>query len=234
MSERATVLMQRLEIEQDGAIALLTYSVNDQGQLTIWHTEVPEHLRGKGIGGQLMFGHERFAQNQVGGPLRPLVDPRAQESDLGGRQRFPFIGRRHFGIEDDTGHEMNKGTFGAVAGNDVHLVLAAFQGVLPGGQGKLSFGALAGMAFEAGMFEDRLNIADEINGIRRRLGQAGRINDRRKRGRRAPTEAEKSQAGNFFPSLNHPMRACFTGTQHAIQSEFPSEIRRSFWDNNSF
>lgn len=54
MSERATVRMHRLEIEQDGAIALLTYSVNDQSQLTIWHTEVPEHLRGKGIGGQLV------------------------------------------------------------------------------------------------------------------------------------------------------------------------------------
>jgi predicted GNAT family acetyltransferase len=54
MSERAKVLMQRLEIEQDGAIAFLNYSVNDQGQLTIWHTEVPEHLRGKGIGGQLV------------------------------------------------------------------------------------------------------------------------------------------------------------------------------------
>ena len=54
MSERDTVLMQRLEIEQDGVTALLNYSVNDQGQLTIWHTEVPEHLRGKGIGGQLV------------------------------------------------------------------------------------------------------------------------------------------------------------------------------------
>jgi len=54
MSERATVLMQRLEIEQDGAIAFLNYSVNDQHQLTIWHTEVPEHLRGKGVGGQLV------------------------------------------------------------------------------------------------------------------------------------------------------------------------------------
>jgi len=54
MSERDTVLMQRLEIEQDGVIAFLNYSVNDQRQLTIWHTEVPEHLRGKGIGGQLV------------------------------------------------------------------------------------------------------------------------------------------------------------------------------------
>ena len=54
MSERATVLMQRLEIEQDGATAFLNYSVNDQHQLTIWHTEVPEHLRRKGIGGQLV------------------------------------------------------------------------------------------------------------------------------------------------------------------------------------
>ena len=54
MSERDTVLMQRLEIEQDGAIAFLNYSVNDQRQLTIWHTEVPDHLRGKGVGGQLV------------------------------------------------------------------------------------------------------------------------------------------------------------------------------------
>ena len=54
MSERATVLMQRLEIEQDGATAFLNYSVDGERQLTIWHTEVPEHLRGKGIGGQLV------------------------------------------------------------------------------------------------------------------------------------------------------------------------------------
>ena len=54
MSERDTVRMQRLEIEQAGATAFLNYSVNDQGQLTIWHTEVPEHLRGKGVGGQLV------------------------------------------------------------------------------------------------------------------------------------------------------------------------------------
>ena len=54
MSARDRVLMQRLEIEQDGAIAFLNYSVNDQHQLTIWHTEVPKHLRGKGIGGQLV------------------------------------------------------------------------------------------------------------------------------------------------------------------------------------
>lgn len=54
MSERNPVLMQRLEIDQDGAIAFLNYSVNDQHQLTIWHTEVPEHLRGKGVGGQLV------------------------------------------------------------------------------------------------------------------------------------------------------------------------------------
>jgi uncharacterized protein len=54
MSEHDTVRLHRLEIEQDGVIAFLTYSVDDQHQLTIWHTEVPEHLRGKGIGGQLV------------------------------------------------------------------------------------------------------------------------------------------------------------------------------------
>ena len=54
MSERDTVRMQRLEIEQDGAIAFLNYSVDSERQLTIWHTEVPEHLRGKGVGGQLV------------------------------------------------------------------------------------------------------------------------------------------------------------------------------------
>src|ERR1019366_3657403 len=127
----------------------------------------------------------------------------------------------HFGIEDDTGHKMNERTFGAVVGDNVHLVLAAFQGVLPGGQGKLPFGPFAGMAFEAGTFQDRLNIADKINGARRWLGQAGRVNDGSKRGSRSA--AEKRQAGKKFPSLNHPKCAGFTETEHATVFD----IRRS-------
>jgi len=58
------VQMPRLEIERDGQISFVTYSVSEEGRLTLWHTEVPEKLRGSGIGGELVqqalaLAHER-------------------------------------------------------------------------------------------------------------------------------------------------------------------------------
>jgi predicted GNAT family acetyltransferase len=45
----------RFELDTDGETAIAVYSLSD-GVLAITHTETPEHLRGRGIGGRLIAG----------------------------------------------------------------------------------------------------------------------------------------------------------------------------------
>ena len=43
----------RFEFEEGGATAWLEFEVDSTGWMTLWHTEVPEALRGRGIAGVL-------------------------------------------------------------------------------------------------------------------------------------------------------------------------------------
>jgi uncharacterized protein len=45
--------MSRFELEEDGETAYLEFELDKEGWITLWHTEVPEALRGRGIAGML-------------------------------------------------------------------------------------------------------------------------------------------------------------------------------------
>ncbi len=46
--------MQRLELHREGHTAVLDYTIEPAGTLTIWHVETPFVLRGRGIAGELV------------------------------------------------------------------------------------------------------------------------------------------------------------------------------------
>lgn len=54
MSKATRVVKSRFEIEQDGQIGYLEFETDGHGWLTLWHTEVAEGLRGRGIGLELV------------------------------------------------------------------------------------------------------------------------------------------------------------------------------------
>jgi uncharacterized protein len=45
--------MSRFEVEQDGHTAYLEFELDNAGWMTLWHTHVPEELRGRGIASTL-------------------------------------------------------------------------------------------------------------------------------------------------------------------------------------
>lgn len=45
--------MSRFEVEEDGETAYLEFELDNSGWITLWHTEVPEALRGRGIAAML-------------------------------------------------------------------------------------------------------------------------------------------------------------------------------------
>jgi len=47
------VSRNRFEFEEDGQTAYLEFEVDGHGWMTLWHTEVPPQLRGRGIAGML-------------------------------------------------------------------------------------------------------------------------------------------------------------------------------------
>jgi predicted GNAT family acetyltransferase len=56
-------VMQRIEIEREGATAVLDYSIAEDA-LSIWHVETPTALRGQGIGGELVERARTLADEQ--------------------------------------------------------------------------------------------------------------------------------------------------------------------------
>jgi len=46
--------MSRFEITEDGQTAYLEFELDGAGWMTIWHTEVPEALRGRGLATELV------------------------------------------------------------------------------------------------------------------------------------------------------------------------------------
>jgi uncharacterized protein len=54
--------MSRIEIEQDGQTAYLEFELDGAGWMTIWHTEVPESLRGRGLATELVEAAFNYAR----------------------------------------------------------------------------------------------------------------------------------------------------------------------------
>jgi hypothetical protein len=60
--ERSQRTPNRLEIAEDGHTAYLEFDTDTSGWMTIWHTEVPPALRGRGLATELAraaFEHAR-------------------------------------------------------------------------------------------------------------------------------------------------------------------------------
>ena len=62
MNNATKVTKSRFEIEQDGQISYLEFETDGLGWMTIWHTEVAEGLRGKGIGLELVTTAFQYAK----------------------------------------------------------------------------------------------------------------------------------------------------------------------------
>ncbi len=58
------VTKSRFELEQDGETAWLEFDRDDQGWMTLWHTEVPTPLRGKGIAATLARTALEYAREE--------------------------------------------------------------------------------------------------------------------------------------------------------------------------
>jgi uncharacterized protein len=47
--DRKSVVKSRFEFEENGQTAYLEFEIDSGGWITLWHTEVPEPLRGRGV-----------------------------------------------------------------------------------------------------------------------------------------------------------------------------------------
>ena len=47
------ITRSRFEIEERGNVAYLEFETDSQGWMTIWHTEVPPTMRGRGVASEL-------------------------------------------------------------------------------------------------------------------------------------------------------------------------------------
>lgn len=55
--------IHHLEERDGGSVAFLSYAIDDQNKMTIWHTEVPQPLQHMGIGGKLVEEAVRIASS---------------------------------------------------------------------------------------------------------------------------------------------------------------------------
>jgi hypothetical protein len=62
VGEATRVTRSRFEIVQDGQTSYLEFETDGHGWMTIWHTEVPEAVRGKGIGLELVTSAFQYAK----------------------------------------------------------------------------------------------------------------------------------------------------------------------------
>jgi hypothetical protein len=92
MANSTKVIRSRFEIEQDQQISYLEFETDGHGWMTIWHTEVAEGLRGKGIGLELVttafqYAKENSLRVDVICPLaKHLVEKRPEFKSLLGRK----------------------------------------------------------------------------------------------------------------------------------------------------
>jgi predicted GNAT family acetyltransferase len=62
--ERKSVLRSRFEFEENQETAYLEFEIDSGGWITLWHTEVPESLRGRGVAGMLAKTALEYARDQ--------------------------------------------------------------------------------------------------------------------------------------------------------------------------
>jgi predicted GNAT family acetyltransferase len=74
---RNKVKIHHLEERVGDAVAFLSYSIDEQNKVTIWHTEVPPSLQHMGVGGKLVEEAIQLASRD-GSCLR-IVCPFAKE-----------------------------------------------------------------------------------------------------------------------------------------------------------
>ncbi len=63
MNNPTPVTRSRFEIEQDNKTSYLEFETDGQGWLTLWHTEVPKELRGRGLAQELVTTAFQYAKD---------------------------------------------------------------------------------------------------------------------------------------------------------------------------
>jgi predicted GNAT family acetyltransferase len=56
------VTRNRFEVEESGEVAYLEFDTDSQGWMTIWHTEVPPAMRGRGVAAELAQTAFKYAK----------------------------------------------------------------------------------------------------------------------------------------------------------------------------
>src|SRR5271169_6899818 len=85
MTNPSKVTKSRFEFEENGETAWLEFDRDDQGWMTLWHTEVPPSLRGRGIAATLARTALEYARDEnlkvdVICPSSPTTSKRTQSS----------------------------------------------------------------------------------------------------------------------------------------------------------
>ena len=62
--EHKSGLRSRFEFEENQETAYLEFEIDSGGWITLWHTEVPEALRGRGVAGMLAKTALEYARDQ--------------------------------------------------------------------------------------------------------------------------------------------------------------------------
>ena len=60
--QKSQVIKSRFEIEESGQVAYLEFETDGHGWMTIWHTEVPPGMRGKGVASELAHTAFEYAK----------------------------------------------------------------------------------------------------------------------------------------------------------------------------
>ena len=64
MTNPSKVIKSRFEFDEDGETAWLEFERDDHGWMTLWHTEVPPSLRGRGIAAILARTALEYARDE--------------------------------------------------------------------------------------------------------------------------------------------------------------------------
>jgi predicted GNAT family acetyltransferase len=64
MANPSKITKSRFEYEEEGQTAWLEFDRDDQGWMTLWHTEVPPSLRGRGIAQTLARTALEYARDE--------------------------------------------------------------------------------------------------------------------------------------------------------------------------
>jgi len=86
------VTRNRFEITQDNQTAWLEFDTDGQGWMTLWHTEVPEPLRGRGLAEELTTTAFNYAKDH--GLKVDIVCPVAHHIVQTHPEFQPLVGKR--------------------------------------------------------------------------------------------------------------------------------------------